>query len=276
MFIDPRVARGRAKFDLERDPRMHPEKLHQRLVKLVHTEVVRILNRNPGRREIMRALERDLAPRVRALGFSPHVGEYLGHKGFFLRYLACNAQEGLIHYFIRYDVATSLIETFTGTRVDPHAVARCMQRLGKETLDDVEPEVKAVFVVAGFFTNLAIKEGWAQVGIPTAGGLFIGTVEESKLRLRTFIRPGENDRDSRWGEYRALFDGIPPIDVKNNCGDALYTWCGDVVNTVAASSTFVDRFPFLGRKYERREDPLDHIWAAARASAAACEPVATM
>ncbi|WP_429482635.1 hypothetical protein [Paraburkholderia youngii] len=262
------MARGRAKFDLDRDPRMHPEQLHQTLVKLVHTEVVRILNRQPGRREKMRALERSLAPRVRALGFDPHVGEYLGHQGFFLKYLACDAQEGIVHYFIRYDVNTSLIETFSGARVEPHAVARCMQRLGKERLDDVEPELKAIFVVAGYFTNLAISEGWAQVGVPTAGGLFLGTVEEKRLRLRTFIRPGENDRESRWSEYRALFDGIPPVDARKNCGDALFKWCGDVVSTATANGAFVDRFPFLGKAYERREDPLDHLWAAARASAA--------
>lgn len=270
MYIDPRVAHGRAQFDLDASPRLVPEQryweVHSRLNLL--GELARQKS-DGARRKTLRYLEAQ-AQQFRKLGMRTAIAKNGPYEGLFVEVLMRSADHGVIHLFLVYDVDTAWVYNVNATTITTHAVARCMQRLGRERVEDIQPEFDAVTGALHPLGSLAARRGWKQIGIPTRSGLFVGEWGRPEGPvLKTFLRPGENGRPSRWSEFADLFSGMP-AGTGTGQGTGNYLQIRDFVQAVidrTGDKAFSERFPFLTELEEKRADPLDERWDAARAAA---------
>ncbi|WP_116139961.1 hypothetical protein [Trinickia diaoshuihuensis] len=264
MFVDPRVAHGRARFDLSRSPRMVAEERRAEISDVV----AQCLEHFAGprtRRNLMRLLARQVAPKLERLGLDPYVGELGQAQGLFVNFSTMSGEHGLREFQLQLTVPDLVLKSFASTVVRPHAVARCMQRNGTTSLAEIEQETTIVFVLARVIRALALVEGWKQIGVPSNRGLFIGEMTANDdVCLKTYIKPEANGRSSRWDGFAALFDAMPhwhPTQVRQ--GSELLQWMVDHIVALRNSAALSDRFPFLLEPYRSIDDPLDAAWKAA-------------
>ncbi|PTB22434.1 hypothetical protein C9I57_01185 [Trinickia symbiotica] len=268
MYVDPRVAHGRAKFDLNRSPRMFAEERRWEISDVI-TQCLDNFAGPRNRRNLMRLLERQVAPKLARLGLEPYVGP-VGHlEGLFLNFSTMSADHGLREFQLQLTVPDLVLRSFASCTIKPHAVARCLQRNGVISLAEIERETSAAFVFARTIRPLALVEHWKQVGVPTTNGLFVGEMTDSDdICMNTYIRPGDNDRPSRWSGFAGLFSDMPRWNADQiRQGSDLLQWMVNHIVALQKSAPFVERFPFLTEPYRSIDDPLDATWAAARASA---------
>lgn len=267
MFVDPRVAHGRAKFDLNRSPRMFAEERRWEISDVVTTSLDNFTGLR-NRRNLMRLLERQVAPKLARLGLEPYVGALRDTEGLFVTFSTMSAEHGLREFQLQLTVPELVLRSFASSTIRPHAVARCMQRNGVVSLAEIEPETSAAFVLARVIRPLALAEKWLQIGVPTALGLFVGALNDSNdICLNTYIRPAVSDRSSRWHGFAALFATMPPWNADQiRQGSDLLQWMVNHIVALQKSASFVERCPFLLEPYHHLADPLDATWDAARAS----------
>ncbi|WP_144152946.1 hypothetical protein [Paraburkholderia sp. BCC1885] len=268
MFVDPRVAQGRAKFDLNHSPQMFAEERRSKIQDII----VRSLKEYHGernRRGFMRLLERQVVPRLRHLGLDPYLGMLGQVEGMFCNFTTMSSDIGLREFQLSLTVPDLVFKSFASTLIGTHAVGRCMQRNGVMSLDEIEGETSTAFVLARVLRPLAMVEKWKQVGIPTAKGLFVGEMTNSDdVWLRTYIRPAIGGRPSRWGGFAALFSTMPSWSAAQIAGGSdLTQWMINHILALRTREPLCERCPFLLDPYEHVDDPLDAIWQAARASA---------
>ncbi|GAB7537864.1 hypothetical protein BGC_40850 [Burkholderia sp. 3C] len=109
--------------------------------------------------------------------------------------------------------------------------------------------------------------------MPRPHGLFVGALNDhDDVTLSTYLRPGDNDRPSRWQPYAALFAAMPGARASPARGGDVLQWMIDHIVALQASAPFVVRFPFLLEPYRGTDDPLDAMWSAARTEARDGEP----
>lgn len=264
MFVDPRVAHGRARFDLSRSPRMVAEERRAEIADLVAHCLERFAGERT-RRNLMRLLSRQVAPKLARLGLEPYVGELGQAQGLFVNFSTMSAEHGLREFQLQVTVPELLLKSFASTVVRPHAVARCMQRNGTTSLAQIEQETNIAFVLARTMRALALVEGWKQIGVPGNEGLFIGEMTASDdVCLKTYIKPQANGRSSRWDGFLALFDAMPKWQADQvRQGSELLQWMVDHIVALRKSAALSDRFPFLLEPYRSIDDPLDAAWKAA-------------
>ncbi|WP_246792165.1 hypothetical protein [Burkholderia perseverans] len=274
MYVDPRVAHGRARFDLSGSPRLVAEARRWEISDVI-TLALDTFTGERSRRNLMRLLSRQIAPRLARLGLEPYVGPLGGREGLFVNFATMSAEHGLREFELHLTVPDLVLRSFATTAIRPHAVARCMQRNGAMALTEIEHETRIAFVLARVIRGLARAEHWRQLAVPTPRGLFVGALtDHDDVGLATYFRPGDNDRPSRWQAFAALFAAMPewlPEQVRTG-GDLLH-WMIDHIVALQASAPFVERFPFLLEPYRSVDDPLDATWAAARAHARGDGPV---
>jgi hypothetical protein len=100
------------------------------------------------------------------------------------------------------------IEVMRWLTVTPRALADCLRLHSAGTISDVHSELKMLVVSVGPLANLAVKQGWQSVGIPTSGGLFTGRFERpSGLVLDSYITPARG-RDV-YGPWSGLWESFP-------------------------------------------------------------------
>lgn len=267
MFVDPRVAHGRARFDLSRSPRLFAEERRWEISDLV----TRCLDNFTGvrnRRNLMRLLERQVAPKLTRLGLDPYVGPLGQAEGLFTNFSTMSAEHGLREFQLQLTVPELVLRSFASSTIKPHAVARCMQRNGVVSLAEIEHETSAAFVLARVLRTLAVLEKWKQVGVPTAQGLFVGVMTDGDdICLNTYIRPTIGDRPSRWDGFAALFNAMPAWSTHQiRQGSDLLQWMVNHIVALRESASLCQRFPFLLQPYRSTDDPQDATWHAARAS----------
>lgn len=166
------------------------------------------------------------------------------------------------------------IRTHLWFAITPHAIARCLQRNGQTQLSAITEDVLVAGVLASRIVTLCHAYNWRQAPIPTPRGVFLGAYcpDEKRLTMRTYIRPGANDRDSKWSELIAEFPPLPaPGTVRQ------WTDMDEYRDTLAAwmdfhGETVTRQFSFVQQPHEDREDPLKSRWDAAREAASACAP----
>ncbi|WP_412024254.1 hypothetical protein [Burkholderia cepacia] len=266
MYVDPRVAHGRARFDLSGSPRLVADERRWEISDVV-TRGVDDFTGVRNRRNLMRLLERQIAPKLARLGLEPYVGA-LGHaEGLFVNFSTMSAEHGLREFQLQLTVPDLVLRSFASNAIRPHAVARCMQRNGVMSLAEIEHETRIAFVAARVMRSLALAEGWQQIGVPTPHGLFVGTLTDAHdVAMNTYFRPGDNDRPSRWSGFSALFSTMPdwrPEQVRH--GGELLQWMVNHIVALQESAPFVERFPFLREPLRDAGDPLDATWSGARA-----------
>ncbi|KVN33370.1 hypothetical protein WJ63_05130 [Burkholderia pyrrocinia] len=268
MYVDPRVAHGRARFDLSRSPRLFAEERRWEISDVVTRGIDQFAGvRN--RRNLMRLLERQIAPKLARLGLEPYVGALGRHEGLFVNFSTMSAEHGLREFQLQLTVPELVLRSFASSVIRPHAVARCMQRNGVMSLAEIEHETRIAFVIARVMRALARAEQWRQLGVPTPHGLFVGALTGGDdVCMHTYLRPGDNDRPSRWRGFAGLFAAMPDwrADQVRHGGDLLQ-WMVNHIVALQESAPFVERFPFLLEPHRDADDPLDAAWAGARAGA---------
>jgi hypothetical protein len=270
MFVDPRVAHGRARFDLNRSPRMFSEERRWEISDVI-TNCLDNFTGTRNRRNLMRLLERQVAPKLSRLGIDPYVGVLGQHEGLFVNFSTMSAEHGLREFQLHVIVPELVLRSFASTTIRPHAVARCMQRNGVMSIDEIERETSMAFVLARVMRPLALAEKWKQVGVPGMNGLFVGVVTDSNdICMNTYFRPAIADRISRWSGFAGLFSTMPVWSADQiRQGSDLLQWTINHIVALRESASFVERFPFLLEPYHSTDDPLDATWNAARTSARA-------
>ncbi|MBN3724073.1 hypothetical protein [Burkholderia sp. Ac-20379] len=268
MYVDPRVAHGRARFDLNGSPRLVAEARRWEISDVI-TRTLDAYDGERGRRNLMRLLARQVAPRLRRLGLEPYVGALGGREGLFVNFATMSAEHGMREFELQLTVPDLVLRSFASATIRPHAIARCMQRNGAPALAGIENEVAIAFVMARAIRGLALAEHWKQLAVPTPRGIFVGELDEhADVRLATYFRPGDNDRPSRWSAFAALFETMPRWRTNQiRRGGEMLHWMIDHIVALQASASFVERFPFLLAPHRANDDPLDAAWAAARAHA---------
>ncbi|WP_245982623.1 hypothetical protein [Trinickia fusca] len=221
-----------------------------------------------NRRNLMRLLERQVAPKLTRLGLDPYVGALGQVEGLFINFSTMSAEHGLREFQLQLTVPELVLRSFASSTIKPHAVARCMQRNGVVSLAEIEHETSAAFVLARVLRMLAVVEKWKQVGVPTAKGLFVGTMTDGDdICLNTYIRPAIGGRPSRWDGFAALFDAMPAWSAHQiRQGSDLLQWMVNHIVALRESASLCQRFPFLLQPYRSTDDPQDATWHAARAS----------
>ncbi|KVA20211.1 hypothetical protein [Burkholderia ubonensis] len=268
MYVDPRVAHGRARFDLSRSPRLFAEERRWEISDVV-TRGIDGFTGVRTRRNLMRLLERQIAPKLARLGLEPYVGALGQCEGLFVNFSTMSAEHGLREFQLQLTVPDLVLRSFASNAIRPHAVARCMQRNGVMSLAGIEHETRIAFVCARVIRSLALAEGWRQVGVPTSLGLFVGVLTDARdVSMNTYLRPGDNDRPSRWSGFAGLFAAMPhwrPDQVRH--GGELLQWMINHIVALQESAPLAERFPFLREPLRDADDPLDAAWARARAGA---------
>ncbi|WP_255218950.1 hypothetical protein [Paraburkholderia kururiensis] len=275
MFVDPRVAHGRAKFDLNRSPRLFAEERRGEIADVI-TRAIDQFSGTRNRRNLMRLLERQIAPKLMRLGLEPYVGTVGEREGLFLNFSTMSAEHGLREFQLDLAVPDLVLRSFASNTIRPHAVARCMQRNGVMSVADIGSETDTAFVLARVVRALALAQKWQQVGVPTPNGLFVGALNESTdVCLNTYIRPAASDRPSRWSGFAALFSTMPAWSAAQiRQGSDLLQWMINHIVALQESALFAERFPFLLEPWRPADDPLDAVWSAARANASG-DPAST-
>ncbi|MDQ7981647.1 hypothetical protein QYH69_30965 [Paraburkholderia sp. SARCC-3016] len=264
MFVDSRVAHGRAKFELNRSPRMFADERRGKLTEIV-TKSLDDFTGAPTRRSLMRMLSHQVAPKLERLGLEPYVGSFGNSEGLYVNFATMSAEHGLREFQLQVTVPDLVLTSFSSTAIKPHAVARCMQRNGVMSLDGIERETGAAFVFARTLRALAQLEQWKQAVVPTANGLFVGDViDNGDFHLKTYLRPSSNGRASRWSGVFALFSTMPAWTLSqiHDGSDLLHWMIGEIV-ALRKSAALAERFPFLLKPYESVDDPLDAAWHGA-------------
>ncbi|KVO90977.1 hypothetical protein [Burkholderia ubonensis] len=268
MYVDPRVAHGRARFDLSRSPRLFAEERRWEISDVV-TRGIDGFTGARTRRNLMRLLERQIAPKLARLGLEPYVGALGQLEGLFVNFSTMSAEHGLREFQLQLTVPDLVLRSFASNAIRPHAVARCMQRNGVMSLAGIEHETRIAFVYARVIRSLALAEGWRQVGVPTSLGLFVGVLTDARdVSMNTYLRPGDNDRPSRWSGFAGLFSAMShwrPDQVRH--GGELLQWMINHIVALQESAPLAERFPFLREPLRDADDPLDAAWARARAGA---------
>ncbi|KVN21073.1 MULTISPECIES: hypothetical protein [unclassified Burkholderia] len=273
MYVDPRVAHGRARFDLSRSPRLVADERRWAISDVV-TRCIDDFAGERNRRNLMRLLERRIAPKLARLGLEPYVGALGRLEGLFVNFSTMSAEHGLREFQLQLTVPDLVLRSFASDVIRPHAVARCMQRNGVMTLTEIEHETRIAFVAARVMRALALAERWRQIGVPTPHGLFVGTLTDTRdIAMNTYFRPGDNDRPSRWSGFAELFCAMPhwrPEQVRH--GGDLLQWMVDHIVALKESAPFFERFPFLREPLHDAGDRLDAAWRGARAGAQDAPP----
>jgi len=265
MYVDPRVAHGRATFDLNRSPRLFAEERRAALRDVI-VQCLRTLPEPHSRRSLMRLLERQVAPRLARMGLEPYVGRFGAKEGLLMTFATMSPVHGLREFEMQLTVGDLRLDCFASTVIRPHAVARCMQRNGVMSLEQIEHETATAFVLARAIRPLARMQKWKQVGVPTPAGLFVGEMTPAEdVGISTYLHPADNGRPSRWEAFASLFDSMPRWDADQiRRGTDLLQWMISHLVTLQKSGTVAERFPFLLEPYVKGSDPLDEAWDTAR------------
>jgi len=268
MFVDPRVAHGRAKFELNRSPRMFADERRGKLTEIVMKSLDDFTGA-PTRRSLMRMLSHQVAPKLERLGLEPYVGPFGNSEGLYVNFATMSAEHGLREFQLQVTVPGLMLTSFSSTAIKPHAVARCLQRNGVLALDGIDGETSTAFVFARTLRALAQVEHWKQAAVPTANGLFVGDViENGDFHLNTYLRPSANGRASRWSGFYELFSPMPAWSLSQiHDGSDLLHWMIDRIVALRKSGALAERFPFLLKPYESVDDPLDAAWSTAPGAA---------
>jgi hypothetical protein len=271
LYVDPRVAHGRARYDLGKDPRMFAEHVERQVDDLI-CSFTRDIKGIPKKRALMRLIDRRIAPALNRMGINTRVIQNGEHPDGMLSSYATRSPEHGIHHNAHFFLVDNYEQRrFPLIRITPHALARCMQRNGVMKLEDIETQTWLALHMAPALRSLAKIEGWQQMGIPVGDGIFVGSFNDrGRLTLSTYFQPMTNGRRSRWAAYKETLGDVPPMNANEaRIGDKPKEWVAARVADLLGERPLSERFPFLKEPYEHCEDPLDIRWVAARQAAAA-------
>ncbi len=89
--------------------------------------------------------------------------------------------------------------------------------------------------------------------------------EGKAIPLQTYLWPGQNGDPSRCDTYLALAGPVREATKDSASYSRFFDSCAELVPRLRNESRFDTKVPFLRKPYESRDNPLDTVWAAARA-----------
>jgi hypothetical protein len=267
-YVDPRVAEGSARASLDR--MVDPDMAHRSLRRAKTTFGPLVANmRNVSRREFRRHVERRIIPMLTKQRVYSRLVETpvaLELRSLTVYGNSTDGMRSLEHVSSNVLPVPRIVEI---ALIRPHAVARCMQRNGVTDRGAIRREIAAAMVLCSHLAPLATAEQWKQVAVPTENGVFLGFVDDDGLLvLCTYIRPGQNDRESRWDALLREFGPVPMESVLS-LGREAVEFCESLMERLTAPGPLSERFPALRQPYRPRQDALEIRWSAARTASLA-------
>ena len=269
-YVDPRVAHGRARHELGENPRLFPAG-SERLFEQVVLKAIGRRGMQCSGAEFMSLLERKALPALRLHGLDPLVYSGFGDRGMVWKFVTRNPETGVQGWTQRFVENPRQQRRAVNLEISIHALARCMQRNGVLSLDNIEAQTWCAVHLAPHVGMLAIKTGWLQLAIPTGdGGLFVGNAATGSLR--TYIKPGDNDRRSRWQTLIDLFPPFPPLSLDEiREGARVVEWATPTLERISKFREIRYLLRFMSEEYSELIDPVDARWANARRAARQAE-----
>jgi len=256
-FIDPRVARGRARSISEATSRFSFLKVCETTLKRAGVQ----WKAGMSGREAFRFMTRVLKPML-----DKHLISFplirMDAETFYCGLCEQRGSDGGMDFF--YMVCSSSVPPGDGMvyriEVTQHALQRIIQRTGQIDEPAVRIRLHSAIANVYWFLPWIYSERWAQVGLVCEEGVFVGDVQDDLFSIRTFIPALDNGRPSRWRGYHA---DIWPVLAERIPRDKHYdpdkTTIGDWYYFASGVSK---RHPFLLRPHEPGRDHLDDAWAS--------------
>jgi hypothetical protein len=265
VYVDSRVAHGRARHDLGKNPRMFHEFLHNQVRSEIQSFVFEHKLHLLPRREVMRLMKRRLAPKLNRFGLDARMSSGENFSGLQVTFVTRSPDLGIQHRVISLPVDKPQFTDGTIVQITPHALARCMQRNAVMSLEAIERQTWLAVHFADAITRVAGIEGWKQIGVPVDDGLFVGRYDDDEGPvLRTYFQPLANGRRSRWAPYLEAIGPISPMSAADARGGSVpYSWIIGRIKALDVVRPMRERFPFLLEPYEHTDDPLETRWLAA-------------
>ena len=262
MVVDERVAHSRARLHLSEQavPLHHHD---QRIAEVMGKGLQRVHQQGLSLRNFRRTFGEKLLRDLQKAGYTCWYSSE-DAETFSLCVLAnvVDPTNGLRSVTYAFTLGTQAMTAACCFRITHHAIARCLQRNRTVRLSDIRTDLRIASGLSWSFMCLANENGWRQSAVPTPTGLFLGEyTEEEGLVLRTFVRPGENGRASRWSRVLDAFEGLPKAaDMRTDAGIAAYidrsnVWLESNSRRLGAELTF------LRQPYVATADPLDRVWS---------------
>ncbi|SDJ14747.1 hypothetical protein SAMN04487926_1357 [Paraburkholderia steynii] len=265
MYVDPRVALGRTQFELGSVTQFLDISCRQRILDAV---VKAVGNPNITNREYRRRLQKNAIPALRRANVLAYYQQHEEFTGLIVHYTTVG-DDGIARRLLLWSHADRTAIGSVPVCVEPHAVARCMQRNGVMSVGSILPEILQAFNLAPYFFEFAWKSGWKQIGIPTSSGLFVGELQnEVDIVLKTYFKPGANGRVSRWSPYIEYFrDLVDAANREDAPGDEMQNLQDLKLAATDNGRGVAARFSFLTEPYVYQHDRDTALWDQARALA---------
>lgn len=271
MYIDPRVAHALARRGLTElsSPAATQRKMSEAAGRIAQMPALRGANS----RDLRRHLEKKAYPILDKYALLSCVkrtptGVFLVAQDF-----AGNPEEGFKLVQLQIDCHNWVGGGVDLVTVRPHAIARLMQRTRTTDFKVVQPLLVNAAFRAVMLASVCRRDGWKQVGVPCAEGLFCGSVigDGDSVDLATWFSPGFNGRQSRWEPYMTAIgepmgDDGPALFEKAGFFKALIEWSDHL-----RSASLSTQYPFLLRAYAQKSDAMNGLWSAARGQAEAVD-----
>ncbi|TDQ93253.1 hypothetical protein [Paraburkholderia silvatlantica] len=243
MYVDPRVARGITKFFLSDRPELEPESLEKIIHEVCDTAPPR--PKNAGRSELCRHAYEHLLLPLENRGFCCVLDIAPEDPILLCSIVGGNKTIGFRWVSLLHTVVSDNYWIVKQLTVKPHAIWRCMQRVGCSEIAGITEPLSLAFGFATPLMTVFEKEGWKQFAIPVREGLFVGKFDEYGWSLDTYLSRKEHEFGSRWDKFLDLFPDIPQWtqdEVRN-------LWMTEQLTEIGKTGRIVDRCRWLATPY---------------------------
>lgn len=254
-YIDPRVARGRAK---QLSAGISARSSADVFIALLTRESSRWRRGMTGREayKYMQHVEQLLIRReVISYGLGRGVGQTV-FRGF---YEQSRSDGGVDVIYLEYSsTLPPSMAVALPVEVTAHALQRAIQRIGSMDSARIRQQLLRAFTTFPLIRICVEQDGWRQFGLVTEEGIFVGGLDDGAYRVRTFIAATENGRPSAWRDIHSLLWQCYSDSSRSEANDepAPAVPFDDLLYGLAK------RYPFLLKTYEPKNDPLNEVWAS--------------
>lgn len=257
MYVDPRVAHGIARTALQDS--ILPLKDTVDKVRRALMVLCRSLTQEKSMRALRRSLPKHLPLFSKQVGGNVSMVEYGG--SILLAFTRASITEDGVcaHQFV-VDCGTWTVSQAPIARTTQHALARLMQRCRTMDFNDIRMPTVEGMVRALMLREKALEQNWQQIGVPTAGGLFVGNInhDDGAIVLSTWFVPGAGGQLSRWAPYMLdLGEHAKSSPPSEHLTEKELHQYWDSVQSWAESLPLAEltrRHPFLLKPYQAQQD----------------------
>lgn len=263
MYIDERVAHGRADLYLRDRPELEPDTL-ERIIR----EVCNDAPPRPVRADkftLCLHTERYLLAPLKAHGFFGHIEYSAPDPLLWVSIVGGNQRVGFRWVQLLHAIEANTFWILKPLTISPHAIARCLQRVGTMDVSAIREPISLALGFSIPLMSVSQKENWKQFAVPVREGLFLGDSGPDGWVIRTYISRKPHEHESGWDKYLNLFPEIPRWNVDDLKNVAVSgRWMSEQLIALRKERPIVDRVSRLAKQYERRDDKQGELWRKAK------------